>query len=407
MKKDENRTVKLPKPLPYQKKIIEWLDDDSVKYVTFVKSRQSGGSFLNKMLVAKWGLSELNMKIGYITPTAKLGKRFFLDLSQQLEPFIKGTNATELLIEFKTGSYVQFFSAESKDAIRGFQFHYVIIDEAAFMDDETFNLIIRPTFTIIGKKIILTSTTNGAQGFFYAHNVYGKDDTMRQYRTMFINIYDNPFISEEDRNNIKRQVPDKVWRQEYMSEFLDGSGTVFTNYMNCINLKPEKTGVYYAAIDWGKTNDYTVLTIINNKKQVMEIFRINAVEYTKQVDMIVRKLSEWKPREVISEENNIGAAINEMLKAKYKGKVKSPYLTNKPKRDMIEDLIVAFEQQLIGIPKNEMLISELQAFTCIYNPQTQSVRYQAPNGMHDDMVLSLAYAYSCVNKRRSGSIRIL
>lgn len=192
-----------------------------------------------------------------------------------------------------------------------------------------------------------------------------------------------------------------------MSEFLDGSGTVFTNYMNCINLKPEKTGVYYAAIDWGKTNDYTVLTIINNKKQVMEIFRINAVEYTKQVDMIVRKLSEWKPREVISEENNIGAAINEMLKAKYKGKVKSPYLTNKPKRDMIEDLIVAFEQQLIGIPKNEMLISELQAFTCIYNPQTQSVRYQAPNGMHDDMVLSLAYAYSCVNKRRSGSIRIL
>lgn len=45
--------LKLPKPLPYQKEIIDWLNNDQIKFVSFLKSRQSGGSFLNKLLVTK------------------------------------------------------------------------------------------------------------------------------------------------------------------------------------------------------------------------------------------------------------------------------------------------------------------------------------------------------------------
>ena len=67
---------------------------------------------------------------------------------------------------------------------------------------------------------------------------------------------------------------------------------------------------------------------------------------------------------------------------------------------MIEDLIVAFEQQLIGIPNDDALLRELQAFSCVYNPQTQNVKYSAPNGLHDDMVISLAYAYYAVNNMK-------
>lgn len=411
-KKDDSRALKMPPLLTYQRNIVNWLLDDDVKFVTFVKSRQSGGSWLNKWLLGMWGLAtqqgdKCDWKIGYITPTAKLGKLFYRETQESYKPYILDTNATDLLIRFKTGSTLQFFTAESKDAIRGFQFHYLIIDEAAFIDDETFNLIIRPTFTIIGKKVIFTSTPNGANGFFYSHKIYGEDEAMKQYRTQFINIYDNPYIDDETRENIKKQMPEKAWRQEYMSEFLEGSGTVFSNYMECINDNPKMTGVYFAAIDWGKTNDYTVLTVINNHKQVVDIMRINTTEYTKQVDMIVKRLNQWKPKEVISEENNIGAVVNELLKKQWRGKVKTPYLTNEPKRTMIEDLVVAFEQKGITIPRNEKLITELQAFTCVYNPQTQSVKYSAPNGLHDDMVISLAYAYSLVNKRRSGSIRVI
>lgn len=401
MKKEKEKTIiKLPKPLIYQKEIIDWLADEQVKFVSFLKSRQSGGSFLNKLLVTKWGLESSKNKIGYITPTLKLSKLFFRELTESLKSFISDSNSTDLLIKFKNGSNIQFFSAESGDSLRGFQFTHCILDEAAFMNDNVFNLIIRPTFLITGVKIVMCSTPNGAQGFFHQYVNYGLDNLM-SYKTKVISIYDNPFIDEQEINIIKSQVSDRVFRQEYLGEFLDGSGTVFSNFKNCINENPQITGRYYGAIDWGK-GDYTVLTIINDLKQVVYIYRINGMEYTTQVKLIVEKLNQWKPITVISEENNIGTVVNELLRQQYKGKVQTITLNNQFKKDMVEQLVVAFEQLTINIPNDDALLRELQAFSCVYNPQTQTVKYNAPNGLHDDMVISLAYAFYAVNTMRKG-----
>lgn len=401
VKKNNNINIKLPQPLNYQQDIIKMLEQPDIKFVTFLKSRQSGGSFLNKMLVTKWALENKNVKIGYITPTLKLSKRFFKELSVSLKPFIANENRTDLIFDFKTGSDLQFFSGESKDAIRGFQFDYVILDEAAFMNTETINLIIRPTWMIIGKKVVLCSTPNGNAGFFYdsCQLAINKEPL---YGIKQINIYDNPFISKNEIDSIKKQIPERVWRQEYMGEFIDGSGTVFSNYRNCIS----KTNIIknienYAAIDWAKENDYTVVTIINEMKQVVDIYRINKMEYVQQVKLIANKLRQYNVKRVISEENNIGTVVNELLRREWNGNIQKITLNNQLKRQIIEDLCVAFENEDIEIPNNEILLSELQSFTCNYNPSTQLVKYEAPSGLHDDCVISLAYAYYAVNHKIS------
>lgn len=392
------KTIKLPKPLDYQRDIINYLDDDNVKYVTFLKSRQSGGSFLNKLLTLKWGLSLNNAKIGYITPTYKLARLFYKELNESSISLIKESNQTDLLIKFLTGSYVQFFSAEAKDAIRGFQFTHLIIDEAAFISDDVYNEVIHATHLIKGKKVVMCSTPNSSSGFFHQYYTYGIEQK-ENYRSKKINIYDNPFVSPEEILTIKNSLPDRVFRQEYLAEFFDADGAVFTNIMNCLNDNPKHNGNYYAAIDWGKTNDYTVLTIINDLKQVVYIYRINTLEYTTQVKLIVEKLNIWKPKLTISEENNIGQVVNELLKEQYKGQIKRITLDNSEKKNIIENLIVGFEQGDITIPNNEILINELKSFTCTYNTSTKNIKYGAPNGLHDDMVISLAYAYSNVKTK--------
>lgn len=392
MQTTKKTIIKLPKPLDYQRDIINWLDQDDVKYVSFLKSRQSGGSFLNKLLCSKWLLQNKNAKIGYITPTYKLSRLFYKELEQSLKPFISSSNSTDLIIETITGSKVQFFSAESKDSIRGFQFHYLLIDEAAFISDDIWNFVIKPTVLVTGRKIVQCSTPCGAQGFFYNNVTWGIEKEVG-YKTKCITIYDNPFVSAEEIEKIKTQMPEKVFRQEYMAEFLDGSGTVFSNFKNCIVKDPRKTVKTYAAIDWAKSEDFTVLTIMNELNQVIYTYRINHIDYTQQVKLISAKLNEWKPVVTISEENNIGTVVNELLKKEYKGVIKTVTLDNSLKKELIENLCVAFEQQLIGILDDEVLIRELQSFTCSYNPNTQTVKYSAPSGLHDDMVISLAYAY--------------
>ena len=397
--------VKLPKPLNYQRDVINLLDEDGVKFVTFLKSRQSGGSFLNKLLVVKWGLENTKERIGYITPTLKLGKLFFKELCESLEPYIIKKNSTDLIIEFVTKTTVQFFSAESEDAIRGFQFEYLVIDEAAFQKSDFFDTIVRPTILIKGKKVIMCSTPNTANGFFHQHYCFGIDDNLSMYRSLKITIEDNPFVSKEEIDVIKSTIPNRIFRQEYLSEFLDGDGAVFTNFKKCVGVG-RLTGTYYAAIDYAKENDYTVLTIINDLKEVVDIQRWTGLDYTVQIDMIVKHLNKWRPKLTISEENNIGSVINELLKKAYSGQIKQITLNNTFKKDMIEGLIVAFETNSITIPDNETLFNELAGFTATYNPSTQTVKYGGRSGLHDDMVISLAYAYYAVNKK-TGTYNII
>ena len=70
------------------------------------------------------------------------------------------------------------------------------------------------------------------------------------------------------------------------------------------------------------------------------------------------------------------------------------------KKEMIENLVVGFEQKDITIPNNQMLLRELQSFTVTYTPSTQTVKYGAPSGLHDDMIISLCYAYSLVKTKK-------
>jgi len=62
---------------------------------------------------------------------------------------------------------------------------------------------------------------------------------------------------------------------------------------------------------------------------------------------------------------------------------------------------VAFENKEIIIPSQNVLpdmYNELSAFTFEYSPRSRTIKYAAPKGLHDDTVMSLAFAYECKNK---------
>lgn len=392
------KTIKLPKPWPFQKQIIDWIDDPRVKVVTLVKSRQTGGSYVSKILCAKFLLQSVRIKVIYVTPTYRLARRFYDEFADSMKGYIRDQNKQDLVIKSVTESTLQFVSAEAGEQNRGLQCHYLIVDEAAYISDDIYNLVIRPFTTTIGYKTFLCSTANGAQGFFYQNYMFGVNGESK-FRSMKVDIYDNPLVKKEDIDILKKQLPERAFRQEYLSDFLSAQGAIFTNVRECVNTKPEKTNVkYFAGIDWGSLNDSTVVTIINDKNQVVDFKRLSNMDYTTQVDIISDYLRRWNPVNTISESNSIGLVVNEMLKAKYKGKLTYITLNNTIKREIIEKLIVAFENKNISILDDEIVINELLAFTCSVNTSTMVIKYAAPTGLHDDCVISLAYANYAINK---------
>jgi hypothetical protein len=73
--------------------------------------------------------------------------------------------------------------------------------------------------------------------------------------------------------------------------------------------------------------------------------------------------------------------------------------TNISKRQLIEALIVSVERGEISFPEIPELINELSIFA-FEQGETGTIRYNAPEGMHDDIVISLALAnWACSRGR--------
>ena len=72
-------------------------------------------------------------------------------------------------------------------------------------------------------------------------------------------------------------------------------------------------------------------------------------------------------------------------------------LTNASKQHIIDSLAIAFERGDLKIIDDPVLIAELQAYESERLP-SGLVRYNAPEGLHDDCCIALALAWSATER---------
>ena len=100
------------------------------------------------------------------------------------------------------------------------------------------------------------------------------------------------------------------------------------------------------------------------------------------------------------EVNSIGDVIYEQLSKVYP-KVKPFVTTSKSKQEIVEGLQVAVQNNQFTLLDIEWLKKEFDLFTYEYNPKSRSIKYSAPNGFHDDGVMSCCIAYQCFKEYKS------
>ena len=389
-------SIKGYKPHPNQRQIHDSINNEHYKYYVLNIGRQFGKTMLaiNQMLY--WAINNRGCNIAWVTPVYKQGKKVFSELEKatRTSGFFE-FNQSELTVK-GFGSTISFFSGERPDNIRGNTFDYLIIDETAFTREELWSEVLSATVLVKGKKVLFISTPKGKNHF---HTLSLQPNYDNRYKYFHFTSYDTPFINELDLEERKRSLPSHIFRQEYLAEFLDNSSGLFANVRECIG-EPSNSSKYYGGLDIGRADDYTVLTIINEYKQVVYCERWRHDEWTRIIDKVGLKINEYQAK-VYVEVNNQGDVFYEMLK-KICGKLVYPFVTStKTKPIMIEDLAVLFEQKEIQILNVSWLIDELEAFTYIYNQTTRNVQYSAPQGVHDDSVISLALSYQAIKELKN------
>jgi hypothetical protein len=350
--------------------------------------------------------------VGWFAPTYKDLAPIWRDAKTLLSEAIPkgGLSEQEKRIQLTNGAALEFWSLENPDSGRGRKYKRAIVDEAAKVAklEHAWNETIRPTLTDYQGDAFFPSTPKG-RNYFWQLYTFGQDPLKPEWRSWQMPTVRNTTIPhiEAEVESARRELPQRAFQQEYLAEFLEDGGAVFRNLAACLGAVPQQSGDrthrYVIGIDWAKVEDFSVLTVMDCTKggEVCWIERFNQIEYMIQVDRLVALCERFDPWLVVSERTG-NLALAEMLRQKQffsrrRDRTKGLPLwdfntTNASKQEAVQALALAFEQTRIKIPDDQVLRNELEAFTA---ERTESglIRYGAPEGLHDDCVMSLALTW--------------
>ncbi len=387
--------VELFTPHPGQLKVINGFADSSHKFGVVATGRQYGKSLLAQNLMLYWLLGNQGQKGCWISPVYNQCRKVFQELTNAAHQIISKSNKAELTIEFINGSTLIFLSSERPDSIRGFSFNYVIIDEASFVAEQAVNEAILPTLSALGKKCLIISTPK-SKNWFYSAYLRGLDQDSDYVSFRGIST-DNPHIDVNFINEQSKTLPDSIFRQEYLAEFTDSGNDVFTGVDFVCNIRnwdvPTKNKRYYFGADIGLTNDYSVLTIIDESGRVVKIIRINGQLYEDIGKTFVTELRRFSVSGGFVETNGVGRPMFELIKSEIRV-TQEFYTTNENKAQGIRNLIYKIQNGELELPSEELfphLKQELEAYSYKVNANGL-LTFNAPSGTHDDCVMSLMLA---------------
>jgi hypothetical protein len=392
-----------------QKEIIKGFSDSQHKFGVVVTSRQWGKSLLGQNLLLYWLLQKPNQKGAWISPIYNQAKKVFQELSDASNSIIQQSNKAELTIKFINGSTLQFLSSERADSVRGFSFNYMVVDEAAYVNERGFETAILPTLTAIGKKCLIISTPK-SKNWFYKYYLKGVSDSI-EYISFRGKSTDNPYIDQSFIAEQRLSLPNDIFRQEYEAEFTDAGSEVFRGVEQACIVpqynKQDKSSRCFAGIDVGLSNDYSVLTILNEAGRVLLIDRLRGENISTIANRFNDILSRFRIEGGYVEENGIGAAMRDLIIPRNR-RIRGFTTTQDSKTQIVRTLISDLEAGILELPTKELepeMFKELTLYTYKLS-NNGKLSFSHPNGIHDDLVDSLMLANRARNEIRSNKMYI-
>lgn len=390
-------TVTLPKYHPGQKRIAQ----EAKRFNMVCCGRRFGKTKAGIRLLAEPALK--GQPVAWFAPTNKMMTEVWREALRRLRPVIISRNTSERRLELLGGGVIEFWSLENYDSIRGRKYARVIIDEAAMVKKlgEIWQAVIRPTLTDLKGDAYMLSTPKG-RNFFWECFCRGEDPLQPEWMSWQMPTKTNPYIDPLEVDAAATELPERTYQQEYGAVFLEDAGGVFRKVRQCaiaIPLgegEPIPLGDYVMGVDWGQQNDFTVLSVFDTHcKRMVALERFNKIDWSFQRGRLDALARRWQVRLIVAEQNSIGGPnIEELQKT---GLPVIGFDTNgSTKGPLIQSLALAFEQQDIEIFNDPVLISELESYEGTRSKETMRWKYSAPEGMHDDTVISCALGYYAI-----------
>lgn len=322
-------------------------------------------------------------------------------------------------------SRLEFRSGHDPENLEGEAASGYVLDECSKLKEQVYTSA-RTTVTMTRGPILAISTPRG-KNWFYRKCMEAQDEMQWALqkgvapRRIFITAptRDNPFVPREAIEDAKKTLPDRLFRQYYLAEFVE-DGEVFSNVHNCFStdyLEMNDQFTWFAegyekesvviGVDWARNVDFTVFMACSPvTRKVVGVWRMRGLGYPGQVQRLNTFSKKFKNCETIwHDKTGVGIALDDML-----SNTELPYrgitFTNASKNEMMVKLMLSFEEESFKIPQISCMVREIKEIE-VNTTMTGLPTYTAPIGAHDDIVMALALSHAAMLEHSTRDFSIM
>lgn len=359
---------------------------------------------------------------GWVAPTYSVANRGMEAFQEIGCGFVQKSGRAPCCLEFQgrdglKRTRIWFLSADNPDNIRGFGFQGLVLDEAASIQADVWDYVLRPTLAQTLGWAMLVSTPKG-RNWFYDLFTRGLDPAETQYASFSFPSNASPYFPASEWEEARGKA-ENAFRQEYLAEFMEDSAGVFRGvdacllHVDAVAGHTECSGDVVVGCDLAKHKDWTVLIAVDAATgRCLAMERFNQLAWPIQKERIVDFTRRHRGR-LLLDATGIGDPIYDDLRLVLPD-IEPFKLTAGNKTLLIQRLMGAIEQRQVSWPATgnrqgdwEVLTAELKRFEYDFAP-LGGLRYSAPAGYHDDCVMALALAvYRKWETGRAGNMLLI
>ncbi len=391
------------KPFPYQEKLL----NDPSKRIVACMGRQTGKTTTIATKALHFAFTNPDTTTLIVSPSMRQSMIMFDKVLgfTCANPLLKRSvvRKTRTIIQFSTNSNIIALPC-SEHMLRGYTAHLAICDEASFIPESLITEILYPMISTTKGTTILLSTPWDKNHFFY------KAFLNPTYSTHKITSSQNPLIPQEFLAEMQQTMTEEAYLREYLAEFTEAATSYFQQELirKCIEKAQQlfvepyasleqwiQSGQYFAGLDLGKLQDYSVIAVIKKEGDVLKLVYLHqfplGMPYTDVINTLVRANEKFDFKKLLIDQTGVGEPILENIKEQGVTRVEGETLSQDKKTDLLTNLKLVMEQNQLAIPYNKELCQQINDQQYSYGKNGKLSFNHPPNG-HDDMLWALALA---------------
>lgn len=349
--------------------------------------------------------------LSWRSASMKRAWRMLKDYTRQLYRLLKEDPAKHIReadkeLRLPSGAEIWLRTAENATSLAGEGVRGLVLDEYTLMQEVVWTEYAQATLLDYGGWALFIGVPKG-EGWHA--NLWRAANERPNWRAWRFPTTSNPYIPPAAVAAIRGTIPERLYLQEYEAQLLDDAGGVFRGVLATATAvyqdKAQPGHVYALGVDWARSSagDFTALAVVDvSERSLVHLDRFHGVDYQLQLTRLRGLVERFQPARIIAEANSMGQPLIEQLQRSGL-RVEAFTTTNASKAQLVDGLVLAFEQNSIRILPDDTLINELQAYEAD-RTATGLVRYGAPVGLHDDCVMALALAWRAVGRPRPAGL---